>query len=160
MADGEAPTAQVLDRQLARQPGREADHGVHRLVACAGKGDRSAHREAEQRDAARALRDGDFERGGGVLNAPVELLPGADAVAHLVEADARELGGEPLDEPLQAGAPGAGHGAALATVDADHGERLAGVRGARLGAGGQGVRSSREGGQTQQRHAPAPRAAR
>ena len=67
--------------------------------------DRAAHREAEQQ---RARRAGRLDRGPRVLDAEVEPLPRLDPVAHLAEAELREPRREPLDEPFERGAPGAG----------------------------------------------------
>jgi hypothetical protein len=113
----QALAAQRLERELIREPRREAEHGLDGRVVRGAHADGPAHREAEKQRALRAdLRNG----GARILDTPVELAPRLDAVTHLAERELRKTGSEPGHEPFERGAPRALHLGRLAAVQAHH----------------------------------------
>ena len=111
----EPPAAERLERQPVGDPGGESQNGLDPRLRRGLDRNRTAHGEADQERALRRCLPDCRPR---VRDAPVQALPGLDPVAHLGEPQLGEGRRQPVDEPLERGAPGPLHLRALAAVHA------------------------------------------
>ena len=136
MHDIETLATESVERELPRNPRRQAEDAGRRVVPGDTDRDGTAHRKADQQRVLRPVRVSEIECRGGIGHARVELLPRLHPVPHLDEADAGEARRELDGEQLTRRAPRSRNVLRGATVDEDRPQRGALVPDPRLRAAG------------------------